>query len=117
MGYAEGGRLGLSKHLLDHSKSIEGLSPQYAALEQFDGDYGPLDDITDVYQPNAVFYELFTGQPPFEGRPTQVMRATMDDNPRPPSELADVLPELDDILLIAPTTQKTDLLRDCGPPA
>jgi len=35
---------GLSKHLLDHSNSVEGLSPQYAAPEQFDDEYGSTDD-------------------------------------------------------------------------
>jgi hypothetical protein len=42
---------GLSKHLLEHSNSVEGMSPQYAAPEQFDTDqYGPTDNVTDVYR-------------------------------------------------------------------
>jgi len=109
---------GLSKHLLEHSKSIEGLSPHYAAPEQFDDSYGPTDDITDVYQLGAVFYELFTGLPPFDGKPTQVMRAVLDDEPTPPSEVADVPAALDEILLRALAKEKTDryesvlLMRD-----
>ncbi len=99
----------LSKHLFRHSKSVEGVTPHYAAPEQFDEAYGPVDDITDIYQLGAVFYELFTGRPPFDGRPTQVMRAVMDDDPTPPSEYADVPAELEEILLaalgtITPTT-------------
>lgn len=46
---------GLSKHLLQHSKSIEGLSPQYAAPEQFDDSSASADDITDVYQLGRYF--------------------------------------------------------------
>jgi serine/threonine protein kinase len=99
---------GLSKHLLDHSKSVEGLSPQYAAPEQFDDAYGAVDDVTDVYQLGAVFYALFTGRPPFTGRPTAVMRAVMDERPRPPSELATVPPAVDEVLLTALETEKAD---------
>jgi tRNA A-37 threonylcarbamoyl transferase component Bud32 len=99
---------GLSKHLLEHSKSIEGMSPQYAAPEQFDEEYGTADGVTDVYQLGAVFYDLFTGRPPFEGKPTKVMRAVMDDEPVPPSEIADVPPELDEILMKALEKDKED---------
>ena len=99
---------GLSKHLLKHSKSVEGMSPHYAAPEQFDKEFGSADDITDVYQLGAVFYELFTGRPPFEGRPTQVMRSIMDEEPIPPSEVVDVPSPLDDILLTALAKEKND---------
>ncbi|QGX94704.1 hypothetical protein EI982_07795 [Haloplanus rallus] len=99
---------GLSKHLLEHSKSVEGLSPQYAAPEQFDTDRGAADDITDVYQLGAVLYELFTGRPPFEGDPTGVMHRVLNEEPTPPSEVADVPPALDDVLLTALATAKVD---------
>jgi len=99
---------GLSKHLLEHSKSIEGMSPHYAAPEQFDDEFGSPDDITDVYQLGAVFYELFTGRPPFEGRPTKVMRAVMDETPPLPSDIADAPTELDEVLLTALAKEKDD---------
>jgi hypothetical protein len=99
---------GLSKHLLEHSKSVEGLSPQYAAPEQFDDAYGATDDVTDVYQLGAVCYALFTGRPPFTGSPTAVMRAVLDERPTPPSELAAVPPGVDDVLLTALATEKAD---------
>ncbi|MFB6152101.1 MAG: protein kinase [Haloarculaceae archaeon] len=99
---------GLSKQLLEHSKSVEGISPHYAAPEQFDDDYGPADDITDVYQLGAVFYELFTGRPPFEGTPTQVMRGVMAERPTPPSELADVPDGLDEVLMTALARERDD---------
>jgi serine/threonine protein kinase len=99
---------GLSKHLLDHSKSIEGMTVEYAAPEQFDDSYGPTDDITDVYQLGAVFYELFTGRPPFQGQPFEVIGKLRDEQPAPPSEIADVPPELDEILLTALAKDRDD---------
>ncbi|WP_199243670.1 outer membrane protein assembly factor BamB family protein [Haloplanus rallus] len=103
---------GLSKHLLDHSASVEGVSPHYAAPEQFDESYGSVDDLTDVYQLGAVFYELFTGRPPFEGERTRVVRAVLDDRPRPPSEVADVPAALDDVVLTALAKEKADRYDD-----
>jgi hypothetical protein len=99
---------GLSKHLLEHSQSVEGLSPHYAAPEQFDTDRGPADDVTDVYQLGAVLYELFTGRPPFEGDPTSVMHRVLHEDPAPPSAVSDVPPALDDVLLTALATEKRD---------
>lgn len=65
---------GLAKMLLEHSKSVQGLSPQYAAPEQFDPDtFGKADDFTDIYQLGAIVYALFTGEPPFSGHATAVM--------------------------------------------
>jgi hypothetical protein len=98
---------GLSKHLLEHSKSIEGMSPHYAAPEQFDAEaYGSTDHSTDIYQLGAVFYDLFTGRPPFEGKPFEVMNKIQNQEPTPPSEIADVPPALDEILLTAMATEK-----------
>jgi serine/threonine protein kinase len=99
---------GLSKQLLDHSKSVQGFSPQYAAPEQFSDEYGPTDDLTDVYQLGAVFYELFTGRPPFEGSPPAVMRGVLHEQPAPPSDVAAVPAELDDVLLRALAKEKND---------
>jgi serine/threonine protein kinase len=104
---------GLSKHLLDHSKSIEGYTPTYSAPEQLDREYGSADDITDVYQLGAVFYELFTGTPPFDGESTgQVVRQVLDEELAPPSELADVPDALDDILLMALAKPKDHRYED-----
>ena len=91
---------GLSKHLLEHSKSREGLTVEYAAPEQFDSDAGT-DRRTDIYQLGAVFYELFTRRPPFEGEMFEVMKQIESEKPTLPSALADVPAELDDILLQA----------------
>ncbi|WP_436907783.1 protein kinase domain-containing protein [Halosimplex marinum] len=103
---------GLSKQLLDHSKSVDGFSPHYAAPEQFDDDYGETDDITDIYQLGAVFYDLFTGHPPFEGPPASVMRDVLTDQPQPPSDVADVPPGLDEVLLTALAKDRSDRYED-----
>jgi outer membrane protein assembly factor BamB len=99
---------GFSQDLLDQSGDVEGFSPRYAAPEQFDDELGPVDEITDIYQLGAVFYELFTGRPPFQGEPTHVMRAVLNDTPTPPSDLADVPPAIDEILLTALAKERRD---------
>jgi hypothetical protein len=99
---------GLSKHLLDHSNSVEGLTPAYAAPEQFDGDRGPTDNVTDVYQLGAVLYELFTGQPPFEGPPSQVMHDILHEDPAPPGEHVQLPPAVDEMILRALATERTE---------
>lgn len=60
----------------------------------------------------SVFYELFTGCPPFDGKPTKVMRAVIEDQPTPPSEVADVPQELDEILLRALAKEKDSRYDD-----
>jgi len=104
---------GLSKQLLEHSKSVDGMSPHYAAPEQFDTEtYGPTDNVTDVYQLGAVFYELFTGRPPFEGQTFEVINKIQTKSPTPPSQIVDVPTEIDDILLTALATEKSDRYDD-----
>jgi len=99
---------GLSKHLINHSKSVEGISPQYAAPEQFDERYGTADTITDIYQLGAMFYFLFTGRPPFGEDSRKAMRRVLDEDPIPPSEVADVPEALNDILMTAMEKDKDD---------
>ncbi|OVE82821.1 hypothetical protein B2G88_18685 [Natronolimnobius baerhuensis] len=100
---------GLANHLLDRPDGVEGLSPQYAAPEQFDPDiFGDTDLETDIYQLGVVFYELFTGTLPYEGDRYNVLQNDPDRKPTPPSEIADVPPELDDVLLKALAPEKAD---------
>jgi len=98
---------GLSKRLLDHPNSIEGLSPHYAAPEQFD-DEARVDDVTDIYQLGAVCYALFTGQPPFEGQPFEVMNNIRTETPTPPSEIAAVPAGVDKALAPALATDRPE---------
>jgi cold shock CspA family protein len=107
---AKVGDWGLARFLAEHSGSVEGLSPQYAAPEQFDRDrFGEPDDFTDIYQVGALVYEALTGRPPFEGSGVAVMRAVLDDEPDPPTTVDPALPaDADDVLLRALATEKTD---------
>jgi len=101
---------GLAKMLLEHSNSIEGLSPQYAAPEQFDTDeYGSPDDITDIYQLGVVVYALLTGEPPFTGSSAAVMRGVLDEEPTPPSEMNSEVPtEVDELVMKALEKEKDE---------
>jgi serine/threonine protein kinase len=53
----------LSKHPPKPSKSIEGISPHYAAPQQFNNEFRQTYNPTDFYQLGAVFYELLTDAP------------------------------------------------------
>lgn len=97
---------GLAKMLLEHSKSIDGLSPHYAAPEQF-GDGSP-NDFTDIYQTGAVIYAALTGRPPFEGSAHSVMGDVLSTEPTPPSEVADVPKAVDEPILTALSKEKDD---------
>ncbi len=63
----------------------------YAAPEQLRGSRSP-DDVTDVYQLGAVLYELFTGQPPFEGSSQEIKEAIKHESPTSPDEVAESVP-------------------------
>jgi len=54
-----------------------------------------------------VFHELFTGRPPFEGQPFELMNC-IQNNPTPPSEVADVPGAFDGILLRALATERAE---------
>jgi hypothetical protein len=103
------GDWGLAKVLLEHSKSIEGMTPTYAAPEQLDPDqYGSVDDQTDVYQIGVMAYELLTGTVPYDrDNPAGTITAILSDDPTPPTEHNPELPpEIDEIILTAMAKEK-----------
>ena len=102
---------GLSKRLLEDSQSSDGYTLEYAAPEHFKEDE-PTDWSTDIYQLGAVCYELFTGQPPFDGDTYVLMEKIKHEQPTPPSEIADVPPGLDEIILRALSKDKGDRYED-----
>jgi translation elongation factor EF-1alpha len=104
------GDWGLSKTLLEHSGTVDGLTPNYAAPEQFDPDeYGDPDDYTDRFQLAAVVYEALTGEQAFQGSTATVMRQVLAGEVKPPTTVDPTLPEqADDIFDRALATEKTD---------
>jgi serine/threonine protein kinase len=110
-GVAKVGDWGLAKELLEYSQSTEGLSPAYAAPEQFEGGsrdvVGP--QLTDIYQLGALAYRTLTGRPPFEGTPFEIMNRVQSERPTPPTEVAPSLPEsVDEVVLTAMAKEPAD---------
>ena len=104
------GDWGLAEALLDQSETVEGLTPNYAAPEQFDPEeFGQPDDFTDRFQLATVVYEALTGEQAFPGSGPTAMRRVLDGDVTPPTAADPSLPEeLDDIFARALSTQKAD---------
>jgi hypothetical protein len=78
---------GLSKMTTGESVTLSGATPQYAAPEQISHEFGKSDERTDIYQLGIVFYELVTGQLPFEGEMAVVYGSILTSDPVPPSHI------------------------------
>lgn len=76
-------------------------TPDYMAPEQVRGRRG--DARTDVYALGTLLYEMITGDLPHRGANAHaIMRAKMDEDPRPPHEiLPDIDPSVEEIILRA----------------
>src|SRR2546425_2248486 len=80
------------------SQSIRG-TPAYMAPEQWDGQPVPA---TDQYALAMMAYQLLTGNLPFQGGPSQVMRQHFTMQPQPPSMLNPrISPAVDAVILRA----------------
>lgn len=103
------GDWGLARLQLEHSGSMEALSVNYAAPEQFDSEeFGDVDHRTDIYQLACVLYEALTGTPPFDGNQYTVLQEILGQTePIPPSEAnPDVPASIDEPILKAISTHK-----------
>lgn len=68
------------------------MTPSYASPEQLRSE--SVTTATDVYSLGVILYELLSGRRPFEDRGSDlkdIFKAVLEDEPRPPSELAETL--------------------------
>jgi serine/threonine protein kinase/Tfp pilus assembly protein PilF len=81
-------------------------TPAYMSPEQVRGDLKAMGPRCDIYSLGVIFYELLTGQLPFQGSMTAVLAQILTQDPVPPSTLcADLDPALEAICLRAMARQ------------
>lgn len=104
------GDWGMSQALLEQSDTVDGLTPNYAAPEQFDPDkFGQPDDFTDRFQLAVVLYEILTGEQAFPGSGAAAMRRVLDGDVTLPTAIDPNLPsDLDEIFDRALAPKKAD---------
>lgn len=69
-------------------------TPAYMSPEQVQGKKRQMDERSDVYSLGAVFYEMLTGQPPFQGGSTQkIFERILTQEPTLPSRVQPGLPK------------------------
>ncbi len=71
-------------------------TPSYMSPEQTQGQ--PIDHRTDIFSAGIVFYQLLTGQKPFEGTGWALAKKIIQDDPVWPSALVEVPPAFDRVI-------------------
>lgn len=80
---------------------------QYFSPEQARGEL--VDYRSDIYSAGCLFYELVTHQPPFTGdSPVSVAYQHVGENPVPPSEVNNSLPEIYDAVVLKSLAKERD---------
>ncbi|HUG90628.1 MAG TPA: serine/threonine-protein kinase [Planctomycetaceae bacterium] len=96
---------------LTQSGTILG-TPAYMSPEQVEGDPDRIGPPADVYSLGVMFYELLTGQRPFQGSVASIFSQVLRDEPRRPGELRPGLdPRLEAICLKAMRKSPADRYR------
>ncbi len=114
---------GLAKILAPDAKDSQVLSrhglafgtPAYMSPEQWSTQ--PPDARTDIYALGCVAYELLTGEPPFTGKPVQLVAAHLTRAPRSPSRAdasAGITPALDALVLRCLAKDPRDRFQTAG---
>ena len=79
------GRLESGKSLVNLDVPLTLVTARYLAPEQVLGH--PIDARTDLYALGVILYEMFTGQPPFEGSDEEVLESHRNSFPVAPREI------------------------------
>jgi serine/threonine-protein kinase len=74
-------------------------TPSYMSPEQIQGQ--PIDRRTDIFSAGVVFYQLLTGQKPFEGTQWALAKKIIQDDPVWPSKLVQIPDVIDRVVAVA----------------
>ncbi|MCA9216807.1 MAG: protein kinase [Planctomycetales bacterium] len=88
----------------------QGFTPAYASPEQAAGEGHRVNGQSDIFSLGVVFYELLTGERPFQGKTTtEILEQILTQSPRPPRQLDPNIPaELERICLKALARRTSD---------
>jgi hypothetical protein len=88
----------------DATNISRNADPRYLAPEQL-GDYPVADERSDIYSLGVMFFEMLSGEAPFEGNSTAEVLAKQNEPPPPLSAFRkDLNPEIEPIILSAIAT-------------
>lgn len=82
-------------------------TPNYMSPEQCSGE--PLDGRADLYSLGCILYEMFCGKPPFDAASSMaILMAHVTEQPKPPSQLAPVPPQVEALIMKLLAKQRED---------
>lgn len=102
---------GIARTIAEETGTMENLSIEYAAPEQFDTvRFGDPDQLTDIYQTGALMYALLTGQPPATGQSFEIINQIMSEKSFTPisEQRVEVSTTLDVAIAVALERDKTN---------